>query len=151
MRVPLFLIQNTDRTACNFEQYDSSSSHGLWIYKPTNFVSRLSCYLFSQPILQGHWVELLVVNVIVFFLWRYGTNIFAVNYLLVRRYCIHSYCYVIPVLWVLQGSVQWCIKFVSGCQMSEVSPRNINTTFLEMCPTFWLTHTGENFCRSRKE
>jgi len=39
----VFLTQNTDLTAYNFEHYNSSSSHDLSIYKPTNFVSRIFC------------------------------------------------------------------------------------------------------------
>ena len=55
------MIQNADLTAYNFEQYGSSSSHGLSVYKPTNFVSvAFSVYLFLQPVLDGHWGELII-------------------------------------------------------------------------------------------
>ena len=61
LRVPLLLIQNTDLTAYNFEQFDSSSSNGLSVYKPTNFVSvDFSVCLFSQPVLDGHWGDLII-------------------------------------------------------------------------------------------
>ena len=62
----------------------------LFTFETASFICKHPVYLSSQGVRDEHWGELLVINFIVFFLWRYRTKIFAVNYLL-TRYRLHSF------------------------------------------------------------